>query len=59
MNRSFLLILIPAALAAVLYLIVSAHLKVHLSPFPFLGAAVVFLAAVWLVKRYQKTHRRR
>ena len=54
MNRSFLLILIPAIAVGLGYLFVMRRLGYALEPFRFLGAAVVAVAAVWLVQRHQK-----
>lgn len=59
MNRAFLVIFIPAALAAAGYFTVMSLLKLHLSWAPFLGAVGGFVAAIVIVRWYlrRKAHR--
>ena len=49
MNRAFLIVLVPATLAAAAYLGVTAYLGAGLSVAPFLGAGGGFVAAVVIV----------
>ena len=54
MNRSFLIILLPAIAVGLGYLLVFRWLGFALEPFRFVGAAVVVVAAVILIQRHQK-----
>ena len=54
MNRSFLIILLPAVAVGLGYLFVFHWLRFALTPLPFIGAAVVLAAAVILVQRWQR-----
>jgi ABC-type spermidine/putrescine transport system permease subunit II len=53
MNRSFLIILLPAVAVGLGYLLMFHWLGFALEPFRFVGAAVVIVAAVILVQRRQ------
>ena len=62
MNRSFLIILLPAIAVGLGYILVFRRLGLRLQPFHFVGAALVAAAAVILVQRYQRkkvSHRSR
>jgi len=54
MNRAFLIVLVPAAIAAAAYLGVMARLGVRPSLGRFFGAGAIFLAAVFIVSRYRR-----
>jgi ABC-type spermidine/putrescine transport system permease subunit II len=54
MNRSFLIIILPAIAVGLGYLLVFRWLGFALDPFRFVGAGIVVIAAVILVQRYQK-----
>ena len=54
MRRAYLLIAVPAALVGVAYVILLRHIGVQIRPGPFLGAAAAFVAAIWIVRRYQR-----
>lgn len=54
MNRSFLIIILPAMAVGLGYLLVFHWLGFALEPFRFVGAAVVLAAAVILVQRYRR-----
>jgi hypothetical protein len=54
MNRSFLIILLPALAVGFGYLFMFHWLGFAVRPYPFLGAAAVFIAAVILVQRRQR-----
>ena len=54
MNRSFLIIILPAIAVGLGYLLVFHWLGFALEPFRFVGAAVVLAAAVILVQRYRR-----
>lgn len=56
MNRSFLIILLPAIGVGIGYLWLFHERGLALDPFRFIGAAVVLVVAVLLVHRY---HRRK
>ena len=58
-SRAYLLITLPAAIVGVLYVIVFHMLDMPIRVAPFLGAAGAFLAALLLVRRYQKRKVRR
>jgi ABC-type spermidine/putrescine transport system permease subunit II len=54
MNRSFLIIVLPAVAVGLGYIFMFHWLGFRLEPFRFLGAAVVIIAAVILVQRRQR-----
>jgi len=54
MNRSFLIIIIPAIAVALGYFFVLRRLGYELEPFRFVMAGLVAVAAVILVQRYQR-----
>jgi ABC-type spermidine/putrescine transport system permease subunit II len=54
MNRSFLIIVLPAVAVGLGYIFMFHWLGFTLEPFRFLGAAVVIIAAVILVQRRQR-----
>lgn len=54
MNRSFFIILLPAVAVGVGYLLVFHWRGFTLNPYPFVGAAAVIAAAVYLVHRHQR-----
>jgi ABC-type spermidine/putrescine transport system permease subunit II len=54
MNRSFLIVILPAIAVGVGYLLVFHWRGFALEPFRFVGAAVLFAAAVVLVQRRQR-----
>jgi len=54
MRRAYLLIALPAAVVGVFYFIVFHLMGMEVRLAPFLGTAAAFLAAVWIVRRYQK-----
>jgi NhaP-type Na+/H+ or K+/H+ antiporter len=59
MNRSFLIILIPAILVATGYVLVIRFIGVQLSYFRFVMAGVGFLALIGMVRLYRKRHPKR
>ena len=54
MNRSFLIIILPAIAVGLGYLFMFHWLGFALEPFRFAGAAIVVIAAVILVQRRQR-----
>lgn len=56
MNRSFLIVILPALGVALGYLWLFHSRGLALDPFRFIGAAVVLVVAIFLVHRY---HRRK
>ena len=54
MNRSFLIIILPAVAVAIGYVLVLRWLGYDLEPFRFVVAGLVAVAAVILVQRYQR-----
>ena len=54
MNRSFLIILLPAVAVGAGYIFMFHWLGFALEPFRFIGAAVVVVAAVIVVQRRQR-----
>ena len=54
MNRSFLIILLPAVAVALGYFFVLRWLGYGLEPFRFVMAGVVAVAAIILVQRHQR-----
>lgn len=60
MNRSFLIVILPALAVGLGYVLTFHWLGFALEPFRFVGAAILAIAAVILVQRHQrrKTARR-
>jgi len=58
-RRAYFLIVIPAGLVGVAYLIVLRHLGMQIHGGPFLGTAGAFVAAIWIVRQYQRRKSRR
>jgi ABC-type spermidine/putrescine transport system permease subunit II len=56
MNRSFLIVILPAIAVGLGYLFMFHRLGLALDPFRFIGAAVVLAAAIFLVQR--RRHRK-
>jgi ABC-type Fe3+ transport system permease subunit len=54
MNRSFLIVLIPAIAVGLGYLLMFHFLGFALEPFRFVGAAVLIVGAIILVQRRQR-----
>lgn len=54
MNRSFLIVIVPAIAVGLGYLLMFHWLGFALEPFRFVGAAVVIIGAVILVQRRQR-----
>jgi ABC-type spermidine/putrescine transport system permease subunit II len=54
MNRSFLIIVLPAVAVAIGYILVLRWLGYELEPFRFILAGVVAVAAVILVRLYNR-----
>jgi ABC-type spermidine/putrescine transport system permease subunit II len=54
MNRSFLIIILPAVAVAIGYILVLRWLGYELEPFRFILAGVVAVAAVILVRLYNR-----
>jgi hypothetical protein len=59
MRRAYFLIAIPAVLVGIAYVILLHYIGVPIHAGPFLGAAAAFLAAVLIVRHYQKRKSRR
>ena len=59
MRRAYLLIGIPAALVGIAYVILLRHIGMQIHGGPFLGTAAAFVAAVLLVRHYQRRKSRR
>jgi len=59
MSRAYFLILIPAALVGVGYVILLRRLSVPIHIGPFLGAAATAIAAIFVVRQYQRRKSRR
>lgn len=59
MSRAYLLILVPAALVGAAYAILLRYLGVPIHVGPFLGAAAAAIAAIWIVRWYQRRKSRR
>ncbi len=59
MNRAFLIVVIPALLAAVAYWLIFRHLRIQPSYFRLAGAGLGFLAAIVLVRRYRARKNKR
>jgi len=54
MNRSFLIILLPAVAVGLAYLWLFHKRGLALDPFRFIGAAVILVVAIVLVRRYER-----
>ncbi len=54
MNRSFLIVILPAIFVGLGYVLIFHWLRFALEPFRFVGAAIVIAAAVLLVQRRQR-----
>ncbi len=54
MNRSFLIVLIPAVVVGLGYLLMFHFLGFALEPFRFVGAVVLIIGAIILVQRRQR-----
>ena len=54
MNRSFLIVILPAIAVGLGYLLMFHGLGFALTPIPFIGAAIVIAGAVFLVQRRQR-----
>jgi len=54
MNRSVLIVILPAILVGLGYILVFRRLGIALEPLRFVAAGIVVVAAVVLVQRYQK-----
>jgi hypothetical protein len=54
MRRAYLLIAVPAAIVGGFYLAIFHELGMPVGWAPFLGTAFLFLAALILVRRYQR-----
>ena len=54
MNRSFLIILLPAIAVGLGYILLFRRLGIAIEPFRFAGAALVVIVALILVHRHQK-----
>lgn len=59
MRRAYLLIAIPAVLVGVGYVILLRRLGVQIHGGPFLGAGFAAVAAILIVRRYQRRKSRR
>jgi len=55
MSRAYLLIVIPAALVGIVYVVLLRRMGVQVHGAPFLGAAVALFAAVLIVRRFQRS----
>ena len=54
MNRSFLIVILPAIAVGIGYIVVLRWLGYDLQPFRFIIAGVVTIAAIILVQRHQR-----
>ncbi len=59
MRRAYLLIAIPGVVVVIAYVILLHYVGVQIHVGPFLGAAAAFLAAVLIVRYFQKRKSRR
>lgn len=59
MRRAYLLIVIPAVLVGIAYVILLRQIGVQIRPGPFLGTGAVFIAAILIVRRHQRRKSRR
>ncbi|MGB6432112.1 MAG: hypothetical protein WBF06_16150 [Candidatus Acidiferrales bacterium] len=58
MNRAYLLVFIPAILAGAAYVFVFRYAGIPLHPFPLVMGVVGFLAAIALVRAYDRRKKR-
>lgn len=54
MNRSFLIVIVPAIAVGLGYLFMFHWLGFALEPFRFIGAAIVIVGAIFLVQRRRR-----
>jgi hypothetical protein len=54
LRLAYLLVLLPAAIVGVVYFLVFRSQGMEIFPAPFLGAIAAFVAALLLVRRYQR-----
>ncbi len=54
MNKSFLIIGIPAVLVVAGYILTAAYSGAHLTYYRVFAAAIIFLVALYFVKKYHK-----
>ena len=59
MRRAYFLIGIPAVLVGIGYVILLRHVGVQIHSGPFLGAAAAVIAAILMVRHYQRRKSRR
>ena len=59
MRRAYFLIAIPAVLVGIAYVVLLHYIGVPIHAGPFLGAAAAFIAAVLIVRHFQKRKSRR
>jgi ABC-type spermidine/putrescine transport system permease subunit II len=59
MSRAYLLIVVPAIIVGIFYLAIFHSLGMPIGWAPFLGSAVAFAVALFLVRRYQRRKVRR
>jgi hypothetical protein len=59
MRRAYLLIAVPAALVGIGYALVLRYIGVPVHGVPFGGAALAFVAAILIVRHYQRRKSRR
>lgn len=59
MRRAYFLITVPAVLVGIAYVVLLHYLDVPIHAGPFLGAAAAFIAAVLIVRHFQKRKARR
>jgi ABC-type spermidine/putrescine transport system permease subunit II len=59
MRRAYLLIVIPGVVVGIAYVILLHYIGVTIHVGPFLGAAAAFVAAVLIVRHFQKRKSRR
>ena len=59
MRRAYLLIVLPAVIVGIFYFTIFHALGMEIRPAPFVGAAVGIVAAILIVRRYQRRKVRR
>jgi hypothetical protein len=59
MRRAYLLIVVPAAIVGIFYLAIFHSLGMAVGWGPFLGTALIFITALFFVRRYQQRKLRR
>ena len=59
MRRAYFLIAVPAALVGIGYVVLLRRVGVPVHGAPFLGAAAAFVAAILIVRHYQRRRSRR